>query len=282
MTHSFKTIILYLFVICTSIFAGCSVQNIFYQPDRNLYSTPQAAGLAFEPVRFKSLDGTNLTGWFIPATGYQNPKNAKGTIIHFHGNAQNMSAHWEFVSGFPKRGYNVFVFDYRGYGASNGEPNPKGVYEDSDAAVSYVRGRADIDPSRLLVFGQSLGGTNAIAVVGAGNNKGVAAIAIESTFYSYSAIASDKVSGAGVLMSDTYSAEKYIDKLSPIPLLLIHGTSDRVIPFEHGQRLFAKAKVPKIFIKIEGGEHIEALTPRFKDEYLNAVIRFFDDAVKGK
>lgn len=268
--------------LTVTVISGCSVQGMFYQPDRVLYSTPQAAGLAFEPVRFKSKDGTALTGWFIPATGYHNPKNAKGTIIHFHGNAQNMTAHWEFVAAFPKRGFNVFVFDYRGYGASSGEPNPKGVFEDSDSAIHYVRSRPDIEPKRLLIFGQSLGGTNAIAAVGVGNKDGIAAIAIESTFYSYSAIASDKVSGAGFLMSDTYSAENFIDKLSPIPFLLIHGTNDRVIPFEHGLRLFAIAKEPKTFVKVEGGEHIESLTPRFNGKYLDTLSQFFEDAVKGR
>ena len=102
-------------------------------------------------------------------------RQAKGTVVHFHGNAQNMSSHWQFVGWLARRGYNVFVFDYRGYGDSAGHAELQGVYADSHSALDYVRSRADVDPTRLLVLGQSLGGTNAIAVVGSGNRAGAEA-----------------------------------------------------------------------------------------------------------
>lgn len=258
------------------------VSSPFYYPDRRLYSTPADAGLAFERVTFASQDGTQLAGWFIPATGYRDPKNTKGTVIQFHGNAQNMSAHWQFVSWLPQRGYNVFVFDYRGYGASQGSPEPKGVFEDSSAALSYLRSRPDIDPERLLVLGQSLGGTNAIAVVGAGNRAGVKGMAIESTFYSYSSIANDKFSGAGALVDDSYSADRYIGALAPIPLLLLHGTADPVIPYQHSLRLLDQAQAPKTMITVAGGGHIEALTERFGDTYRDAVLDFFEASLRAK
>ena len=261
--------------------AGC-VSSPFYYPDRVLYSTPASAGLKFENAVFASSDGTRLTGWFIPATGYQNPKNAKGTVIHFHGNAQNMSAHWQFVGWLPQRGFNVFVFDYRGYGASQGSPEPKGVFEDSNSALNYVRLRKDVDPERLVVLGQSLGGTNAIVVVGSGNRSGVKAIAIEAAFFSYSSIANDKISGAGVLVDDTYSAERYVGNLAPIPLLLLHGTSDPVIPYAHSLRLFDKAREPKTMVTVEGAGHIEALTAQFGVKYQEALLDFFDISLSGK
>jgi len=271
---------LVLMLLLPMLLTGC-VESAFYHPDRVLYSTPAGLGLPFESVVFTSDDGTKLSGWFIPATGYKNPRNAKGTVIHFHGNAQNMSAHWQFVAWLPPRGFNVFVFDYRGYGASQGSPEPKGVFEDADSALNYLRSRKDIDPQRLLVFGQSLGGTNAIAVVGKGNRAGVKAIAIEATFYSYSSIASDTFPGAGVLVDDSYSAGKYVDKLAPMPLLLIHGTSDGVIPYAHSVRLLDKAQEPKKLITVEGGGHIEAFTPRFGARYQEALLDFFDASLSG-
>src|SRR4051812_22313310 len=97
----------------------------FYFPDRIKYDTPERARLAFEDVRFASADGTLLSGWFIPAIG-----EAKGTVVHMHGNAQNMTAHWGYAEWLPARGYNLFCFDYRGYGQSQGRPDPKGVFED--------------------------------------------------------------------------------------------------------------------------------------------------------
>src|SRR5262245_9102597 len=89
------------------LLTGCVEQSFFY-PDRVVYSTPDAAGLDYEAVTFASRDGTQLSGWFIPASGHRDPRIAKGTVVHFHGNAQNMTSHWQFVSWLPKRGYNLF------------------------------------------------------------------------------------------------------------------------------------------------------------------------------
>ena len=130
---------------------GC-VQSMFYYPDRVRYETPKALGLRYEAVQFQSGDGTRLSGWFIPAADRQSPKDAKGTVVHFHGNAQNMSSHWRFVAWLPAQDFNVFVFDYRGYGESEGKPEPKGVFEDSNAALDHVRSRPDVDPERLLLI----------------------------------------------------------------------------------------------------------------------------------
>ena len=268
-----RKVVLVLALIGASMLSGCA-QNLFYQPDNILYDTPIHAGLDFEEVTFHSADGTTLTGWFIPAQSVSSPKAALATVIQFHGNAQNMSAHWRFGQWLPRRGFNLFVFDYRGYGTSKGQPNPRGVFEDSRAAIDYVRQRPDVDPNKLIVFGQSLGGTNAIAAVGSGDREGVRAMVIESTFSSYSAIASDKVPGSGILMSDAYSADRFVGQISPIPLLLIHGTQDKVIGFEHATQLFALAKEPKQLITVEGGQHIEAFAPRFGRRYQDEFIQF--------
>jgi fermentation-respiration switch protein FrsA (DUF1100 family) len=267
--------------LCTLplLLAGC-VQSMFYYPDDVRYETPDALGVRYESVQFTSADGTRLSGWFLPAEGRANPKEAKGTVVHFHGNAQNMSTHWRFVAWLPKQDYNVFVFDYRGYGQSEGKPEPKGVFEDSNAALNYVRTRADVDPERLFVFGQSLGGTNAIAVVGSGNRAGVKAAAIESTFYSYASIANDKFKGAGLLVGDTYAASNYVAAVSPIPLLFIHGTADQVIPLAHSRRLFAEAREPKRLIEVPGAGHLEPMTgQRFGHAYRKALTDFFDAAL---
>lgn len=266
------------FVLAGGLLSGC-VQNMFYYPDTVSYGSPAKAGLNHEEVRFASLDGTRLTGWLIAAQGVPNKRAAKGTVIHFHGNAQNMSAHWEYAGWLARRGFNVFVFDYRGYGQSEGSPGPRGVYEDSVAAIRYVRGRGDIDPARLLVFGQSLGGTQAIAAIGGGEREGVRAVAIEATFLSYSAIASEKVTGAGLLMNDHYSAERYVAALAPLPLLLIHGTADEVIPASHSERLYALAREPKTLISVPDGGHIESMSPRFGDTYRDRLVGFFEAAL---
>lgn len=264
-----------------ALLTGCA-QSLFYFPDKVVYGTPQQAGLRFEEVAFPSKDGTRLTGWFIPASGYSDARGAKATVIHFHGNAQNMTAHWHFAKWLPKRGYNLFVFDYRGYGASQGSPGPRGLFEDSVSALDYVRSRPDVNPDKLILLGQSLGGANAIAAAGAGNRQGIRAIVIESAFYSYSSVASDKISWAGALMDDTYSPANYITRLAPIPLLLLHGTDDPVVPFHHAIWLYYAAHEPRRLVMIEGGKHVQAFTPAFGTTYMDLVSAFLEDVLKSE
>lgn len=263
-----------------SFFLFADMHSLFYYPDSYQYDTPKRAGLAFDKVVFASADGTQLTGWFIPAVGVASSREAKGTVIQMHGNAQNMTAHWGFVDWLPVRGFNLFVFDYRGYGASEGKPNPKGVFEDAVAALEHLRTRADIDGSRLLVFGQSLGGTVAIAAAGA-SPQGIRAVVAEAPFYSYSAIANDHVPGAGMLVDDEWSANRYIARLSPIPILFIHGTADRVVPYHHSTKLLAEAGEPKQLITIEGGQHVDSMVTRMHGRtYQDAMVNFFEAALQ--
>lgn len=257
----------------TAFFLTSCAQNAFYYPDNVDYGSPMQQGLTYQSLEFTSKDGTTLHGWFVPAKGLQNPKDALGTVVHFHGNAQNLSAHWHGVKWLPEQGFNVFLFDYRGYGKSAGKPSQQGLFDDGNAALDYVRQRADVDANKLLIFGQSLGGTNAIAVVGAGNRAGVKAVAIESTFSAYSDIANDKISGAGILLRDTYSANRYVDKIAPIPLLLLHGTHDSVIPHSHSQTLYDLAQEPKRLIIIKGGQHLNL--PAVEPNYQQILLQFF-------
>lgn len=271
-----KRLVILLMLGAVSLLPSCA-QNAFYYPDHLNYGTPNEAGLAYQSVEFKSRDGLILHGWFVPAKGFNHPKDALGTVIHFHGNAQNMSAHWHGIKWLPEQGFNVFLFDYRGYGQSQGKPGQQGLFDDSNAALDYVRQRADVDADKLLVFGQSLGGTNAIAVVGAGNRAGVKAVAIESTFSAYSDIANDKIRGAGILLRDTYSSRHYVGKIAPIPLLLLHGTNDSVIPHSHSQTLYDLAQEPKRLILVNGGQHLN-LSP-FEPNYRRILIQFFRESL---
>ena len=134
---------------------GCN--GLFYYPSARQYSKPADLRVPVEEVEFKSADGTALYGWLLRPPG---EKEALGTVVHFHGNAQNMTSHVHFVDWLAERGYNVFVFDYRGYGRSGGRAKRSGIIADSRAALDYMRGRKDIDSSRLLVLGQSLGGAS--------------------------------------------------------------------------------------------------------------------------
>lgn len=255
--------------LATLWLTGC-VNPMFYQPDRRLYQTPANTGLAYEEIRFASKDGTKLAGWFIPAVG---TNAVKGTVIHCHGNAQNMSSHFLFVNWLPQQGFHLFVFDYRGYGASAGKPDRQGVFDDTVAAIECVRNRKDIDPEKIVVFGQSLGAANALAVLGENINAAhaVRGIAADSSFFSYRQIVRDKIKTIPVLswfrwplsfvvVSNRHSPGNAVGCLpGDLPLMILHGKSDRIVPFEHARELFAAAHDPKMMVTADDCGHTEAI-----------------------
>jgi fermentation-respiration switch protein FrsA (DUF1100 family) len=280
MRRLFLTPVLFVLALLCS---GCATK-LFYFPDVRVRQTPQAYGCRFENITFRSQDRTILQGWFLPAK-----TEAKGTVIHFHGNAQNITAHVGYVAWLVDEGFNVLTFDYRGYGFSQGEPNPKGVYEDCLAAIEYAKNRSDVDAEKLILFGQSLGAANAIAVAGKAKIPGIRAVVAESSFYSYRAIARRAMEQSSclsffrwplslTLVNNSYSASKYVGDVSPVPLLLIHGIKDRVVPYTHSEKLFAKAKEPKDIWVLQKGGHTEALI-KGGAKLREALVTFFEDAL---
>ncbi len=210
-------------------------------------------------------------------------------MIHFHGNAQNLTAHVAFAAWLPAAGYHVFTFDYRGYGKSAGEPSRKGLWQDGIAALRYAASRADVDPDRLAVLGQSLGGAVALPAIVDANVPGIRAIVLDSTFYSYRRIVRDKMQELPVVrwfrwplswlvISDAYSPHRAIAERPRVPLLIFHGSADRVIPPEHGRLLYEAASEPKRLVVIEGGYHTDALM-RDRGEHRREVVRLLDEAM---
>lgn len=259
--------------------ALAGLDGLFYHPDAKVYRTPAQDGYTFEEVEFASKDGTTLSGWFIPAKG-----DALGTVIHFHGNAQNMSAHYSFVAWLPATGFNLFVFDYRGYGKSKGKPSRQGVYEDGVSAVEYIKTRVDIDQSRIIIFGQSIGGANAIAVAGSNDFEGIVGVATESAFSTYKSVATDH---AGLLkplaplaIGNKHSPKKVVKEIAPVPLLIIHGTHDKVVDYKHAKRLYKEAGEPKALWTIDNGRHTEALG-RYRKEYAPRLHAVFKEWVEN-
>lgn len=273
-----KTVSCFVMIL---MMTGCA-GRMFYYPDEIEYQTPENKNLPYENVLFNSDDGTVLNGWFVPAVG-----EALGTVVHFHGNAQNMSAHFSFVDWLPENGYNLFTFDYRGYGKSDGHPTRKGVYEDCVAAMNYIRTRTDIDQNKLFVIGQSLGAANAINLMGKKRFEGVRAIIADSSFFSYRRIVRDKIKEIPVIsflnwplsfiwIGNSESPGKVVAQLSPVPVVFIHGTADQVIPAHHSQWLYEEANLPKFLWIIPEGRHMDALGKE-KKTYIKRLLAFFND-----
>lgn len=267
--------------------SGC-MNHLFYNPNSIIYETPEQYGLKFEDVFFTSADGTRLHGWFFPSSG----KEKYGTVIHFHGNYANITYYLNQVRRLPEEGFDLFTFDYRGYGKSEGVPSRRGVYEDSIAAIKHVLSRQQVQGGCVFVFGQSLGGAVAITVVAENSFPEIRAMAVESSFCSYRKEAFDQMAAATresvgnlpclslqlwpvtlLTVTDGFSPEKSIARISPLPLLLIYGTEDKTVSYCHGLELFKRANAPKLLWTVEGGQHLNIFLS--SDEYTKKLARFF-------
>lgn len=273
-------------VLALSLAPTACASRHYYDPSTRVTATPADRGLDYEAVTLASRDGTRLNAWFVPASA-----TALATVVHFHGRSGNMSDHLRFVDWLPAEGFNVLLFDYRGFGESEGRPVPGGVHEDALAALAYVRSRTDLDPDRLLVFGQSLGGAIAIPAVAGGGSAGVRAVVTESALSSYRLVVRDHIGTMGVwrllrrplswLVTDNrYSPDKFVGRLAPIPLLLIHGSDDDGIPLYHCKRLLDRAREPRLMWIVDGGRHLDAFTVH-GTAYRPRLVEFFRQSLEG-
>jgi len=243
--------------------SGCT--GMFFQPDRKLFDTPERFGVEYHGVALKAEDGTSLYAWFMPAKGP-----AKATVLFLHGNAENVSTHFANVVWMPRQGFNVLALDYRGYGASEGAPSLRGAQLDIDAAMRTLLARPDVDPDRIVIFGQSLGGALAIHYVAhTAYRKHIRALVTDSAFSDYRQITREKLAGffltwplqwlPWLTVDNDYSPGASVAAVSPIPLLLIHGDRDVIVPSHHSQRLFDLAREPKELWIVPGAGHTQSL-----------------------
>jgi fermentation-respiration switch protein FrsA (DUF1100 family) len=246
-------------------FALNACTHVFFQPHKVIVSTPGLYGIDYQPVELQAADGTNLFAWFMPARG-----EAQGTVLYLHGNAENISAHFANVAWMPAAGFNVLALDYRGYGGSEGTPSLEGVQLDIDAAMRALLERPDVDPDQIIVFGQSLGGALAIHYVAhSAYRNNIRAVIADSAFADYRLVAKEKLAGLFITwllqwlpdytVDNNYSPRASVAALSPIPLLLIHGERDGIVPPHHSQLLFETAQEPKDLWSIPDSGHIQAL-----------------------
>jgi len=255
--------------------SGC--RSPFFYPTREHVPVPGLDNVVRQDVRFASEDGVPLHGWLL------SPRDrvSRGTILFLHGNAENISTHVQSVLWLVQEGYTVFAFDYRGYGSSGGEaPDIPGVHRDARAALSHILSLPGVSPERLVVFGQSLGAAVAVHTVATTPSaRRPRALILDSPFAGYRRIVRDKLSSlivtwpfawpASRFFDDEYSPERWIGKIAPVPVIVIHGTADRVVPYAHGKMLYDLASDPKGIWTVEGGGHATALrNPEVRGQFL--------------
>lgn len=249
--------------------------RLFYFPTRDQPATPAKWGLKFEDIDFKSTDGTKLHGWFMPARGGQ----PKGTVVFSHGNAGSIGHHLGFVMWLVEARYQVFMYDYRGFGKSGGETDRQGMVEDVKAAFGYVSGRKDVDTTKLVSLGHSLGGAKSLAAISEQPVKGLRAIVIDGTFASYQAMARLVGGDLGAkLINDDFSPRTCIGKITETPLLVVHGDQDQVVPIAQGKELFELANEPKTLFEVKGGTHGNSLA-RDQGAYRKRMLAWLEEVM---
>jgi uncharacterized protein len=243
--------------------------RMIYFPDDYFSQDPAAYGLQFEEFELEVQPGNTVTGWIV-----ESEKEAPW-VLHFHGNAGNISHRVDHLRLFRELGFNSVVFDYRGYGKSQGIPSEAGLVADGLAMVKYLTEERGVHPKMLIYFGESLGGAVASAVA---VTKPPRAMILKSTFTSVPDLASEVYPFLPVRwLAKTQFATK--DRVSTFlfPKLIIHGSSDTLVPFEHGQRLFQLCSEPKEFLEVHREHNTSPL--ELGEEFKTVVQDFVKRAV---
>jgi fermentation-respiration switch protein FrsA (DUF1100 family) len=274
-SHLSTTFLLFCFAL-----AGC--QGFFYFPNHHLYADPATIGLNYEIVQYPSLNGKKLYGLY-----FRTNRKPKGTVVHFHGNFGNVSNHFLLSMFLVRNGFDVLIFDYEGYGASEGKPDPAATVRDGIASVRYAKDHLRDPSTGVAVFGQSIGG--AVAVVVAAREPIVKAAVIEAAFSSYRSMTRAALGRhiftwpmypiAPLFVCRGYDPEAEIARISPRPIFLIHGDRDEIIPCRMSERLYAKAREPKKLWIVPGAGHL-ALPLSERGRYEKDISDFFTAAIK--
>jgi len=238
-----------LFLALYGVFLVSCERRIIYHPHKypegNWNSS--SSSVSREDVHFTASDGVRLHGWYIPSAG------AKATLLWFHGNAGNITHRLGNIEMLKPLNLNIFIFDYRGYGKSEGEPDEKGIYSDSQAAYDWLVKVKNILPEEIILFGRSLGGICAVEVA---SGNPAAGLILESVFPSAGKMAEKifPVLPLGGAIKSRFDAISKVPDLK-LPKLFIHGTQDEIVPYKLGRELFSVAADPKEFYDIQGAGH---------------------------
>jgi fermentation-respiration switch protein FrsA (DUF1100 family) len=259
--------------------------RLIYQPLRGVQSTPSDVGLAYERLRLSSASGARIEAWFIPAepdripTADQGP-GGRGTALFCHGNAGNLGHRLETALILHRLGMNVLLFDYQGYGESEGRPTEAGTYADARACWDWLLTERGERPGRVVIMGRSLGGAVAAQLA---ETVRPAGLVLESTFTSIPDMGARlypflPVRTLSRFRYDTRSRLPVLARME-LPVLFIHSPEDEIVPFALGRELYEHYQGPKVFQELQGGHNEGFLLSG--PVYDDALQRFFTDVLAG-
>lgn len=245
------------------VLTGCS--SLLYYPDHNLYVEEELMEYRPEDVTLPLQGGGEIHGWYFTAS------HPKGVIIYFHGNGQNRSSHFVNLYWLVREGYNLFAAEYPGYGDTDGKPTPQNTIAAGHASLRYIKERNPQLP--MIVYGQSLGGAVALrTAIDMKNEIPMALVVADSSFLSYQRVAAKILKKSWLtflfqwlpylVLDDSFAPGTAVKELSPVPLLVIHGTKDPVIPFAMGEEIYQQAREPKELWSFESEFHGQPFTGR--------------------
>lgn len=243
-------------VLATIMLFRCS--SLYYYPDQVEYSKPEEYG-PFESLSI-DVEGASLDGWYFPSA--KSPTRA--VVLQFHGNAQNISSHAALGVWLTQFGYDFMTYDYRGFGKSEGSPDPKRNYEDALIVLKMADDRAREKGVPLIILGQSLGGAIALRALADFDQSNVGLIIADSTFASYDSMVRNAIRNTvgswltflAFFFDDEYSPIHTLDQVSRLPLLVIHSRFDPVVPFSEGRSIYENWQGRKELWALEVDGHL--------------------------
>jgi len=239
-----------MFFVRHVIFMGLAISLLqevaVFHPSKELRYTPDYFNIEYKNVFVDVGGNVALNGWFL-----MNPK-ASSTLLFFHGNAGNIADRLTKLDYFYQLGLNVFIIDYRGFGQSQGFSTVTNMKKDAVKIYDYLRARKDVDASKIIVYGESLGGVPAVEVA---SQRAAGFLILDSTFTSTSDMARKLLPYIpSFLIYSRMNPLSIIDEVD-CPKLFIHSREDEMIPFRQGLRLFQRASDPKEFVEIQGSHN---------------------------
>jgi len=236
-----------LLLLGLALLNGCMYlqqPSMIFFPYPALAQTPTEWGLAYEDVFLDTGDGVRLHGWYIPHHG------SKQVLLFFHGNAGNISHRGASVEIFHRLGLNVFIFDYRGYGMSQGKTDEPGLYKDARAAWGYLINERGFEQEDIILFGRSLGGAVAAKLATQIQPRG---LILESTFSSARDVANAVIPILSrlIFLRYDFNTAAHVRRVA-CPVLVLHSPDDEIIPYHLGEKVFQAANEPKSLVKMKG------------------------------
>ncbi|NOZ54013.1 MAG: alpha/beta hydrolase [Gammaproteobacteria bacterium] len=247
-------------ILFLSILLLSACTQVIFHPVKKHFTIPKEFGITYHDYYFTSYDGLTLHGWYLPTQ-----RERYGTVLFFHGNAQNISTHVGGVYWLTDYGYDVYIIDYRGYGKSDGIATLPGAIADIRKSIEDVVKKIP-DTEQLIVMGQSLGASMSTqAVVNSQQQNRIKALILVSAFSDYQSIAREFLDKhwltwalqwpLSFTINNDYRPLNVIGLISPIPILIMHSKNDEMISYQHAELLFSYANEPKQLIDLDGGHN---------------------------